>query len=233
MSNDPAGATGIGEYRVSARSFAEYRALFGLTDGDLRGSVLDCPGGAASFTATACARGVDARAVDPVYALPAAELAGRLDRDLERGAAWTRANADRYAWDAYGTPADHARLRTESARLFVADLAAHPERYVPGSLPELPFPDEAVDLVLSSHLLFTYADRLDGRFHRAALLEMARVSRREVRVFPLVDQAGRGLPVLLDRVLRDLAAAGVSADVVGVDAEFQRGATQLLQLRTG
>ena len=71
MSNDPAGATDIGEYLVSARSFAEYRALFGLTDGDLRGSVLDCPGGAAGFTATACARGVDARAVDPVYALPA------------------------------------------------------------------------------------------------------------------------------------------------------------------
>ena len=100
-------------------------------------------------------------------------------------------------------------------------------------MPELPFPDGAVDLVLSSHLLFTYADRLDEGFHRAALLEMARVSRREVRVFPLVDQAGAALPVLLDRVLRYLAAAGVAADVIGVEAEFQRGATQLLRLRIG
>ena len=233
MGSNPAGAGNIGDYLVSARSFAEYRAMFGLVDGDLRGSVLDCPGGGASFAATACARGVDARAVDPVYALPAAELAGRLDRELERGAAWARANADRYEWGFYGTPTDHARLRAESARLFVADHAAHPERYLPGSLPALPIRDGTVDLVLSSHLLFTYADRLDEKFHRDALLEMARVSRREVRVFPLVDQAGAALPGLLDRVLRDMAAAGVAADVVDVDFEFQRGATQLLRLRTG
>ena len=233
MSSDPAGSTSIGEYLVSARSFDEYRAMFGLTDDDLRGSPLDCPGGAASFTATACARGCDARAVDPVYALPAAAFAGRLQRELERGAAWTQANADRYEWGFYGTPADHARLRAESARLFLADSAAHPERYLPGSLPALPLPDGTADLVLSSHLLFTYADRLDADFHRDALLDMARVSRREVRVYPLVDQAGRALPALLDRVLRDLAAAGAAADLVDVDFEFQRGATQLLRLRTG
>ena len=32
------------------------------------------------------------------------------------------------------------------------------------ALPDLPFPDDAFDLVLSSHLLFTYADRLDADF---------------------------------------------------------------------
>ena len=41
----------IGPYLVSARSAAEYRAMFALTDDDLRGRVLDCPGGGASFTA--------------------------------------------------------------------------------------------------------------------------------------------------------------------------------------
>ena len=37
----------------------------------------------------------------------------------------------------------------------------------------------------SSHLLFSYADRLDRAFHVASLRELARVG-REVRVFPLV-----------------------------------------------
>jgi methyltransferase family protein len=230
MSSDPRGAMSIGEYLVSTRSFAEYEAMFALTDDDLRGGVLDCPGGGASFTATACARGVDARAVDPAYAIPVDKLADRLDGELQRGAAWTAANPDRYRWDFYGDPAGHARVRAESARLFVADRTASPERYVPGSLPTLPFPDGAVDLVLSSHLLFTYADRLDADFHRAALLEMVRVSRREVRVFPLVDQAGRAQPELLDQLRTALAAAGVTAEVRGVDYEFQRGAAQLLRL---
>jgi hypothetical protein len=233
MSSDPAGATSIGEYLVSARSFDEYRAMFGLTDGDLDGRVLDCPGGGASFTATACARGVHARAVDPVYAVHAGDLAARLDRELERGSAWAQANADRYRWDFYGDPAGHARLRAGSAHLFVADRTAHPERYVAGSLPALPFADRSIDLVLSSHLLFTYADRLDADFHRAALLEMARVSRREVRVFPLVDQAGRALPELLDRLLTDLATNGVRGHVNDVDYEFQRGAFHVLVLTPG
>ncbi|MDR1999119.1 MAG: hypothetical protein LBQ06_04145, partial [Frankiaceae bacterium] len=43
----------IGEYLISARSFAEYRAMFDIADADLRGSILDCPGGGSDFTARA------------------------------------------------------------------------------------------------------------------------------------------------------------------------------------
>jgi hypothetical protein len=225
---EPGGS--IGDYLVSARSFAEYRAMFALTDADLGGRVLDCPGGGSSFTATARARGVDARAVDPVYALPADRLAARMAGELARGARWTEEHRDRYVWDHHGSPADHARLRAASAELFVRDLRDAPERYVPGALPHLPFRDGAVDLVLSSHLLFTYADRLDVDFHRAALLEMVRVGRGQVRVYPLVDQAGAALPGLLDALLADLAAAGVPASVRPVPYEFQRGATDMLEL---
>lgn len=73
------GATDIGDFLVSARSFDEYRAMFALTDADLRGRVLDCPGGGASFTAAARARGADAFAVDPIYASRPRELVARLD----------------------------------------------------------------------------------------------------------------------------------------------------------
>lgn len=53
---------------VSCRSMAEYRGMFTLTDGDLAGGVLDCPGGAAGFTAEARALGCAATACDPLYA---------------------------------------------------------------------------------------------------------------------------------------------------------------------
>ena len=65
---------------------------------------------------------------------------------------------------------------------------------MPASLPRLPFPGGRFDLVLSSHFLFTYADRLDLEFHRAALRELHRVARREVRVFPLLEQGGGPFP---------------------------------------
>ncbi len=220
----------IGPYLVSARSAAEYRAMFALTDDDLRGRVLDCPGGGASFTAAARSRGTEAFAVDPVYATPPRELVVRLEGELARGSAWATAHADRYVWGFHGDPAAHARLRAESAAVFARDLTEHPGHHVAAALPHLPFADGVFDLVLSSHLLFTYADRLDARFHVAALREMARVG-AEVRVYPLVDQAGRPLPGLVAAVVAELGDAGVHARVEDVPYEFQRGARSMLRLR--
>jgi Methyltransferase domain len=219
----------IGPYLVSARSAAEYRAMFALTDDDLRGRVLDCPGGGASFTAAARAGGTAAFAVDPVYATPPRELVARLEGELARGSAWATAHAERYVWDFHGDPAGHARLRAESAAVFARDLAEHPGHHVAAALPDLPFADGAFDLVLSSHLLFTYADRLDAGFHVAALRELARVG-SEVRVYPLVDQAGRPLPDLVDDVVAELGDTGVHARVQDVPYEFQRGARSMLRL---
>src|ERR1700754_4496662 len=61
------GTSGIGEMLLSCRSLAEYRGMFALSDEDLSGRVLDCPGGAASFTADAAELGCAATACDPVY----------------------------------------------------------------------------------------------------------------------------------------------------------------------
>jgi SAM-dependent methyltransferase len=224
------GPSDIGEYLISPRSFEEYRAMFALTDADLAGRVLDCPGGGASFVASAGRLGCDAVAVDPVYAVAPGDLAARMDAELARAGTWMAATSGRYVWDFYGSPERHARLRAASAGAFVRDRIARPDRYVAGALPFLPFADGSFDLVLCSHLLFTYADRLDRAFHRAALLEMVRVSRGQVRVFPLVHHAGQALPELLDPLLADLAAAGVPATVRGVAFEFLRGATAMLQL---
>jgi hypothetical protein len=217
----------VGGYLISARSFAEYRAMFALADSDLSGSVLDCPGGASSFTASANRAGASVIAADPVYARPRPALAALAVAEVERGSAHTEAGADRYVWDFYGDPGGHARVRRTSAEAFSRDLIAHPARYVPASLPRLPFPDGQFDLVLSSHFLFTYADRLDLEFHRAALRELHRVARREVRVFPLLEQGGRPVPALLSGLL---AALGIPHRIQRVDYEFQRGGNEMLVL---
>jgi Methyltransferase domain len=224
MAPDP---DNVGDYLISARSFEEYRAMFAITDADLTGAVLDCPGGGSSFTARASAVGMTALAADPVYARPA-EPAGRLAvAETQRGSAHTAAGADRYVWDFYGDIDGHAAIRRASAEIFADDIIAHPDRYVPAALPELPFGDDHFDLVLSSHFLFTYADRLDVRFHLAALRELYRVTRGEVRIFPLLEQGGRAVPDLVETVLSEL---GIPCCIRQVDYEFQRGGNQMLAL---
>lgn len=96
--------------------------------------------------------------------------------------------------------------------------------------PALPFDDGQFDLVLSSHFLFTYADRLDSEFHQRALVELLRVCRGEVRVFPLLDQGGHALGPMIEELLGRLRRGGTTAEVRPVAYEFQRGGNQMLVL---
>ncbi|MEV3869921.1 methyltransferase domain-containing protein [Streptomyces sp. NPDC049906] len=215
---------------VSARSFAEYRAMFALTDRDLTGRVLDCPGGAAGFVAEAGRRGVDAVAVDPEYAGERGLLGVRALREVRHKHADLVRDAARYLWSWYGDPGRYTRMRIGAARSFAADLAARPERYVAGSLPRLPFPDRSFDLVLSSHLLFSYGARLDEDFHLAALLELARVARREVRLFPVVQHTTDLRYAPLERLRGVLAERGVPSRLERVRYAFQPGGDEVLVL---
>jgi hypothetical protein len=144
----------VGDYLISARSFDEYRAMFAITDADLAGAVLDCPGGSSSFTAGASAAGAMALAADPVYARPGGSAGPLAVAETRRGSAHTAAGADRYVWDFYGDIDGHAAVRRASAEIFARDLAARPGRYVAAALPAPPFADGQFDLVLSSHFLF-------------------------------------------------------------------------------
>ncbi|MEU0539795.1 hypothetical protein ABZ319_07980 [Nocardia sp. NPDC005978] len=226
------GTIPAGEYVITARSLDEYRAMFGLGDGQVRGRILDCPGGGSSFAAEAGVLGAEVIAVDPVYAMGGERLRREVLGAIEN-TGWATAHPERFVWDFYGDIAGHQAIRERAAARFLADLDSNPRRYRAGLLPELDFPDAYFDLVLSSHLLFTYADRLDYDFHLAALRELLRVSAGQVRVFPLVDYLGGSCEDLIDALSLDLAADGVRAERVPVEFEFQHGATSMLRLRRG
>lgn len=100
-------------------------------------------------------------AVDPVHAASPAWLAEHAVEEAARGNRHTASSVDSFVWSFSTNITDHLKRRTTAARLFGDDLLAHPSAYVAGRLPSLPFRDASFDLVLSSHLLFMYADRLD------------------------------------------------------------------------
>lgn len=220
----------IGDLLVTSRPLAEYRAMFALTDDDLHRSILDCAGGASSFTAEVRAVGGRALACDPAYGSGADELAELTSRETRRGNDYVRAHADEYVWTYFTDPDDHLAQRAAAGQRFVADYTANAERYVHGQLPRLPFADNMFELALCSHLLFSYADRLPFEFHSSALVELARVAEREVRIFPLVAM-GPHRYVRIDELRSALTIAGIDSEIRSVDYEFQRGADAMLVCR--
>jgi hypothetical protein len=208
-------------FRFVGRTFEEYRRMFGLDPASLAGErVLDCPGGPSSFTAVARSLGASAYAVDTAYGPPADTLAERCRVGVERTTAQLHEKRDLFVWDEYRDPDTRGRYLRGAAERFLADYARHPSRYVAAGLPRLPFPDDTFDRVLSANLLFLYDDRLDERFHRHALAELCRVSRGDLRVFPLAS-LDRERSSMVDPAVADLRAAGVDASLDPVAYEFQ------------
>ncbi|MFM7809150.1 MAG: class I SAM-dependent methyltransferase [Planctomycetota bacterium] len=172
----------------------DYEAMFGVRVRDLQGlRVLDCPSGPGSFVAEANARGAQVIGVDPLYEQPLETLVDRGSSDVAYTIARMQANAAQFAdIDLHAYAASKLRALVRFARHFEAGKSRG--LYVAAKLPNLPFPDRHFDLALSAHLLFTYSDPASGGllpdspftldWHLAAVRELLRVTRGEVRLYP-------------------------------------------------
>jgi hypothetical protein len=216
---------------VTSRSYQEYAAMFDLDDTATGGLVIDCCAGASSFVAELASRGAVGVAVDPVYAKGVDAVRRSAAASLTAGTGIVRDHADRFVWQWYGCPARRDRMRAAAVDRFVRDVTDRPSAYLAGELPHLPLASASADLVLCSHLLFTWADRLDVDWHRAALADLVRVTRLEVRVFPLVTQGTGAAVPFLGRLIDELRAQGHEVAVREVPYEFQRGAHAMLVIR--
>lgn len=214
---------------VTSRSFDEYAAFFALDPDALPATIVDVSAGAAGFTAEANRRGSRAMAVDPAYSLDDDHLTQLVRAGIARGQGMIDDNTVRYTYGWYGTAERRTRLRADALADFLADRRANPERYVEGALPELPFGDDTFDLVLCSHLLFTWAGVFDETWHDAALAELLRVG-REVRIFPFVLRGSGDAIEFVPRVVERVRRAGHGVDVRATGYEFQVGVKDALIL---
>ncbi|MBX3012276.1 MAG: hypothetical protein KF832_12250 [Caldilineaceae bacterium] len=213
------------------RSFAEYQLMFDLSPQVLRGKILGCGDGPASFNAELTAHGGDVISVDPIYAFSGAQIEERVRATYQTVVAQVQQSLDDYVWTRFRDPLELGEHRLAAMRDFLADYAAGQAegRYQPQTLPTLAFADESFDLALSSHFLFLYSEQLSYAFHQAAVLEMCRVA-TEVRIFPLLD-----LKCCLSRHLAplqaELTSQGYHVTIAPVPYEFQRGGNQMLRIR--
>ena len=198
------------------RTFEEYRRYFLLEPDALVGKrVLDVAGGVSSFCNEANELGINVTSFDPIYSLPPEKIIERSEPDL-KSVYREIGRVPTYRWAFYKNPEYMRELRQRACTIFLKDYKTHPERYVAGELPRLPFADGEFDLTLVSYFLFAYQNRLDYEFHRESILEIMRVTRDEARIYPTVTfeaQPSEYIPMLrLDPMLQRFEFTKIKTD---------------------
>ncbi|MSR34905.1 MAG: hypothetical protein EXS12_08970 [Phycisphaerales bacterium] len=214
------------------RLAADYQTMFGVTLESLKGKrVLDCPAGPSSFVAQACAAGVDAVGVDPLYAHGAHELRQRCQDDIAYTVQRMAAHEGAYSDLNLQAYADNKRAALE---LFLPDYEADRAgvRYINASLPTLPFANDEFDHTFSAHLLVTYSDPASGgilpnspftlEWHMAAVFALMRVTRGSLHVYPTTT---RTLPARRHPYIEAIVARIEAQNVRGHDACHGNGDT--------
>ncbi|MFF2912692.1 SAM-dependent methyltransferase [Paenibacillus sp. NPDC057934] len=213
------------------RTFDEYMLMFGLSKEELKGQkILDCPAGACSFTASANQHGADVTATDIAYFHRYDQLAAKGAEDIEHAMLNMGKAQENYEWDYFKSVDGLRNHRLQALNDCANDMKEFPNRYVPAVLPVLPFGDKEFDLTLSAHFLFMYADRLDYDFHLQAIQELMRVTKEEIRIFPLVDLSCNRYEHL-DQLIDFIQSQGYIAEEIKVGYEFQKGANSMLRIR--
>jgi hypothetical protein len=202
------------------RTFEEYCRYFALSPKRLRGKrVLDVAGGVSSFCAEANELGIETTAFDMIYDMPGEEIERRCGPDLEE-VIRSIEGLTVYRWEFYKNPEFLRTFRERAYRMFLNDYAKMGgRRYVPGRLPEVPFGEAQFDLTLVSYLLFVYEDQLSYEFHAETILNLMRITRGELRLYPLVTFEGRRSSYI-DRLRADPRLHHLTFAEVPTDFEF-------------
>ena len=212
------------------RSFDEYLDMFNLSEDDLARDIVGVGDGPASFNALMHQRGTPIVSVDPIYRYSEAELRERIQETYEDVIAQAHQNQDKFVWTHISSVDELAEIRMQAMKAFCRDFESGKQqgRYIDAALPNLPFPDQNFDLVLSAHLLFFYSANRDLAFHLNAIRELLRIG-TEVRIFPIVDVNSNPSP-FLSPVIDELEKDGIACSVERVPYHFQKTGNEMLRL---
>ncbi|MBM7653365.1 SAM-dependent methyltransferase [Neobacillus cucumis] len=213
------------------RTFEEYLDMFLLSNEDLKGKkILDCPAGACSFTAIGNKNGLNVTACDIAYEYSLEDLKNKGQHDIAHTMEQMEKSQSNFIWDYFENVQGLRKHRVTALNDCINDMKDSSARYVPATLPTLPFKDEEFDLLLSAHFLFMYGDRLDYKFHIKTIKELLRVTKEEIRIFPLVDLTGKRYE-FLDEIINNLTKKGYMVEEIKVPYEFQRNANSMLIIK--
>src|SRR5262245_13108595 len=103
------------------RSFDEYQRMFALSDADLRGRILGCADGPASFNAEANDRGYSVVSCDPLYRFDSQQIKGQIDIALPEVLQQVRKNVSEFLWSDISSIDELERCRRMAMNSFLKD----------------------------------------------------------------------------------------------------------------
>lgn len=214
------------------RSLDEYKDIFSLTEADLNKSILGCGDGPASFNAELTAHGGNVVSIDPTYEFDAAALKIRISQVYDEIMSKMHINKDKYLWETIPSVDALGEIRMNAMNTFMSDYDKGKKsgRYLNESLPKLSFNNNQFDIALCSHYLFLYSAHVNLEQHIESIIELSRVA-KEVRIYPLLSLNGEKSPHL-KAVISALNNLKLTTSVVEVKYQFQKGATQMLVVKS-
>jgi len=212
------------------RNYDEYMKMFELHLSYLKNKrILDCAAGASSFTTELFKKGYDAIATDVLYDVDPYALEKKCENELSKVMQALSGVEDMYVWDYFKNPDELRKHRMTTYQAFINHYRKEKgNKYIKSELPKLPFEDNEISLVLSSHFLFLYDDRLSYEFHKDSIKEMLRIS-KEIRIFPLLGLNSKK-SLFVDKIMVDGLSNGVKVEIIKVPYEFMRGGNEMMKI---
>lgn len=214
------------------RNLEEYQNMFQLSKEDLQSKILGCGDGPSSFNFEVTKLNGNITSIDPIYQFTKDEIQKRIDETLSVVSEQLKQNQNDFVWKNIKNVDELINIRLTAMSNFIKDYENGKEdkRYFHNELPKLSFENSSFDLVLSSHFLFLYSEHFDLQFHIDSILEMCRVSKKEVKIFPLLDLKNQKSEYL-EPILEILNDRSFETKIITTNYEFQKGANEMLTIK--
>lgn len=214
------------------RNLQEYKKMFQLSSADLQSEILGCGDGPSSFNEEVTKLNGNITSIDPIYQFTKDEIQQRIDATSSVVSEQLKQNQNDFIWKNIKNVDELVDIRLTAMSDFIKDYECgkNERRYIHNELPKLSFENDSFDLVLSSHFLFLYSEHFDLQFHIDSILEMCRVSKKEVKIFPLLDLKNKKSEYL-EAILNILKDKGFETKIIKTDYEFQKGANEMLSIK--
>jgi len=119
---------------------------------------------------------------------------------------------------------------SEKIKLFIEDFKKYgTKRYKPVEYPVSDFIDNQFTISLVSHFLFLYEDHINYDLHKKIILELLRITSKEIRIFPIVNLKGEKSS-LVDTLMHDKDFERNQISVKKVDYEFMKNGNEMMAI---
>ncbi|MGB8216136.1 MAG: hypothetical protein WCE94_02445 [Candidatus Methanoperedens sp.] len=192
--------------------------------------ILDVASGVSSFCAEANAKGYNVTASDRIYTASLLEIGQKCRQDLDEVMKQLPGIVDLYVWNFFKDIQALKAQREKAYKLFIEDFKNHgTKRYMPVEYPSSGFIDNQFSTSLVSHFLFLYEDHINYDLHKKIILELLRITSKEIRIFPIVNLQGKKSP-FVDALMNDADFEQFKISIEKVDYEFMKNGNEMMAI---